>query len=114
MMLVEEPHRCRGIGRALMVHALDRLDSAGVRTVRLDATPVGRPLYESLGFVAEATLFRYQGTPAVLDPVPSRLESTWSEDVARLDQEITDTDRGASSGPSPRGEPGVAPDCPFW
>src|SRR5690348_4685599 len=55
MMLVEAGQRRRGIGRALMVHALDDLDARGVRTVRLDATPLGRPLYETLGFVVETT-----------------------------------------------------------
>src|SRR3981081_3729230 len=43
MMLVEERFRGRGIGRSLMVHALNDLDARGVRSVRLDATPLGRP-----------------------------------------------------------------------
>src|SRR5215216_3234927 len=60
MMLVDEALRGRGIGRALMVRALEDLDAHGVRSVRLDATPLGRPLYESLGFVAEATFARFQ------------------------------------------------------
>src|SRR5262249_32451649 len=46
MVLVEETVRGRGIGRALMERALAYLESTGVRCVRLDATPLGRPLYE--------------------------------------------------------------------
>ncbi len=61
MMLVDEGFRGRGIGRALMSHALDYLDAHDVRSVRLDATPLGRPLYESLGFVAESILARHVG-----------------------------------------------------
>jgi GNAT superfamily N-acetyltransferase len=61
MMLVEESLRGRGIGRALMEHALAFLDGQHVRTVRLDATPMGQPLYEKLGFVADYSLTRYAG-----------------------------------------------------
>jgi predicted N-acetyltransferase YhbS len=64
MMLVEESLRGKGIGRALMEHALAFLDGQQVRTVRLDATPMGQPLYERLGFEAEYSLTRYAGLPA--------------------------------------------------
>ena len=40
----------------------------GIASVKLDATPAGRPLYESLGFVAEAEFERWQG---VARPGPS-------------------------------------------
>lgn len=40
----------RGLGRLLMTHALDWQRSQGVRSVWLDATPSGRPLYRQLGF----------------------------------------------------------------
>jgi hypothetical protein len=62
MMLVEASLRGRGIGRALMDRALRFLEQHGVRTVRLDATPLGQPLYEKLGFVAEYQLARFGGT----------------------------------------------------
>src|ERR1700726_4517015 len=39
MMLVDEAYRGRGIGRALMIRALEELDSRKIRSVRLDATP---------------------------------------------------------------------------
>jgi GNAT superfamily N-acetyltransferase len=61
MLLVEADRRGRGLGRALMDRALDQLASRGVRTVRLDATPLGQPLYESLGFAVDFPLARYQG-----------------------------------------------------
>ena len=96
MMLVDSSFRSRGIGRALMNHALNELDSAGIRTIRLDATPLGRPLYESLDFVAEATFARYIGTlpPAA---APSNLEevraSEWVDGMTALDLQVTGTDR---------------------
>src|SRR5438270_5748591 len=41
MVLVDANHRGKGIGKALMNHALEYLDSAGVASIRLDATPLG-------------------------------------------------------------------------
>lgn len=76
MLLVDANLRGRGLGRALMTRALDDLAGHGVRTVRLDATPLGRPLYESLGFAVDHPLARYHGElpaldePATADIVP--------------------------------------------
>ena len=95
MVLVEESLRRRGIATALMNHALAYLEGRGVQTVRLDATPLGQPVYERLGFIAEYRLARYQGSPTVSAPVPG-VEPARPEDleeVARLDREVTGTDR---------------------
>src|SRR5215216_5423634 len=40
MVLVDPAFRRRGVGLALMEHALGYLDGRGARTVRLDATPL--------------------------------------------------------------------------
>jgi predicted N-acetyltransferase YhbS len=61
MMVVDPGVRGRGIGGRLMRAALDHLHGLGVATAMLDATPAGRPLYESLGFVAEAEIARWLG-----------------------------------------------------
>jgi GNAT superfamily N-acetyltransferase len=61
MVLVDEAMRGRGVGTALLRHALAFLDGRAVRSVRLDATPLGRPIYEKLGFRAEYALARYAG-----------------------------------------------------
>ena len=81
MMLVDESFRSHGIGRSLMEHALDHLDSHGVETIRLDASPQGRPLYESLNFVAEATLARYLGVVSSDDEVAGAAGTTAIEDA---------------------------------
>jgi GNAT superfamily N-acetyltransferase len=96
MMLVDERFRNRGIGRALMTHALHDLDTRGVRTIRLDATPLGRPLYESLGFIARAEFARFQGVlPSCKES--QRLAEASSLDlldaIAELDRKVTGTDR---------------------
>jgi GNAT superfamily N-acetyltransferase len=71
MMLVHPDHRRRGIGRALMVQALEHLRSCHIRCIRLDATPAGYPLYEQLGFVPEWPLARWE-RPADFPGLPAR------------------------------------------
>jgi GNAT superfamily N-acetyltransferase len=97
MMLVDESFRSRGIGRCLMKHALDELDSKGALTIRLDATSLGRPLYESLDFLAEATFARLVGVLPPADGPPELPVSPSSEvvdGVAKFDLQVTGTDRG--------------------
>jgi GNAT superfamily N-acetyltransferase len=93
MMLVDQDRRGQGIGRALMSHALAWLDASAVRTARLDATPLGRPLYERLGFVPEYSIARHTGRPsagpqAALAPDPANLD-----DLHRIDREASGIDR---------------------
>jgi predicted N-acetyltransferase YhbS len=64
MMLVHPDYQRQGIATRLMRRALDYLSGCGIRCIKLDATPAGRPLYEKLGFTPECTLTRYQGTAA--------------------------------------------------
>jgi GNAT superfamily N-acetyltransferase len=57
MMLVDPACRGRGVGRRLLEAAMDAVPST--RPIRLDATPLGRPLYQRYGFEDEAALSRY-------------------------------------------------------
>ncbi len=68
MMLVHPDHRRVGVGTLLMRRALDYLQTSGVHCIRLDATPVGRPVYEKLGFASEWSLTRHE-RPMAADPV---------------------------------------------
>ncbi|MEZ4701583.1 MAG: GNAT family N-acetyltransferase [Rhodothermales bacterium] len=74
MMIVHADARRQGIGRALMRQALTYLERRGVRTVMLDATPAGRPLYASLGFVRESDVERWEGSPRGTWDVRDRAE----------------------------------------
>jgi GNAT superfamily N-acetyltransferase len=49
---VEPAYRRRGIARTLTERAIAWCAAQGCRYVRLQASQLGRPLYESLGFVA--------------------------------------------------------------
>jgi GNAT superfamily N-acetyltransferase len=64
MMLVHPDFRGRGAGTALMRHALVHLNNRGIRCIKLDATPLGRSIYERLGFRAQWALTRWQRNSA--------------------------------------------------
>jgi GNAT superfamily N-acetyltransferase len=108
MVLVEESARGRGVGTALMQHALHYLDARGVASVRLDARPMGQPLYERLGFVEQYRIDHYEGTLPITPPevrgqrsevrdqkleMVSAAPDLWEELIA-LDEKITRTERG--------------------
>jgi GNAT superfamily N-acetyltransferase len=57
MIFVDEGLRGRGIGTALTAAVVDRLEAAGCATLSLIATPLGRPIYERIGFT---TLTEYR------------------------------------------------------
>lgn len=95
MVLVEESVRGHGVGKRAMEHALEYLDRTGVPTARLDATPLGRPLYERLGFVVEYELARWTGVAQgeELHPNIRLLNDLPIEMVVSLDRDATGTDR---------------------
>ena len=59
MVLVDPECRGRGIGTRLLAKAIEHLDAVGVSTLKLDATPQGRPIYAKLGFVSEYEVERW-------------------------------------------------------
>jgi hypothetical protein len=81
--------------------AIELLDSYGAPSIRLDATSLGQPLYEKLGFVVEYEVARYAGVLAPQHEIPGESEqSSLSaskyadlEHVLALDFAVTGTDR---------------------
>jgi len=63
MVLVARSLRGRGIGQALLADGIRYAEQRGCRTLRLDATPLGRPLYEKVGFRAQFEVRRWAGHP---------------------------------------------------
>jgi GNAT superfamily N-acetyltransferase len=98
MVLVHPQVRGRGLAKALLAHALAYLDRRGVRSIRLDATPMGQPLYTRLGFVEQYALSRHEGVlpPARGETVPSveHAQPVHYDELVQLDREVTATDRG--------------------
>jgi GNAT superfamily N-acetyltransferase len=70
MMLVNPDYRSRGLGARLLEAAIGALPRD--LPIRLDATPLGRPLYERYGFVLESSLTRHvRAAGESRRPVPS-------------------------------------------
>ena len=95
MLLVEPARRGAGIGRSLLIQALERLEAAGARSIRLDATREGRPLYESFGFRVDFHLDRHAGILSGGEAAgESRLAAAADlAGIAALDRSATGTDR---------------------
>ena len=95
MVLVEMSARRKGVATALLKHALGFLDQQGVKTIRLDATAAGQPVYERLGFVPEYRLARYQGIAPQIAAQPHVVPATVNEfgAIIAFDRSSTGTPR---------------------
>ena len=72
MVLTRPENRRQGLARLLMEDAIATAEREGIRTLKLDATEQGRPLYEDLGFVVEGAVERWERKGrAEGDDVPS-------------------------------------------
>jgi GNAT superfamily N-acetyltransferase len=93
MVLVDPKHRGQGIGTGLLHQGIGYLDSLGIATIKLDATPEGKPIYQKLGFVTEYEIERW-----VLNAAERQTKRESSElrviESAGL-EEILAVDRGA-------------------
>jgi len=86
LMAVQPECRRQGIGRALMEHLLARLGRQQVPLVTLDASKMGQPLYEQLGFVPYDETYTYQRTVGFVLSPPQHTQIT-PEDLDELAQE---------------------------
>lgn len=90
MVLVDEPLRGQGIGTRMMEHCLEYLRECGVETARLDATPVGRRVYEKLGFEVDYEILRMEGiaTPQAAHPGVEPVGREQIEAICSFDEGI--------------------------
>ena len=92
-MVITDPNfRGRGLARKLMAHSLEYLRSAEIDRCKLDASPMGEPLYRSLGFERECGVERWERS--------SRAVALPAVDVSaiadfRLDRKVFAADRSA-------------------
>lgn len=94
MVLTDPAFRGRGLATALLQNALTFLERRGAATVRLDATSLGKPVYERLGFRVVSEQSRYFGTPTV--DAADDIAVLTDEQVAaagRIDAAATGNDR---------------------
>ncbi|MBU0609526.1 MAG: GNAT family N-acetyltransferase [Armatimonadetes bacterium] len=83
MVLVHPDMRRRGLGTALLMGGIQYLERHGVAAVKLDATPMGKELYDTIGFVDEYRLARWQGHGCVGE-VPEGLRELGLDDLETL------------------------------
>ena len=98
MVLVDPDYRNRGIGTSLLRRAVEYLDSTDVRTVKLDATPAGKPLYEKLGFVTEYEIDRWILKRTAPDKPSLQAIGTTADSLSeafKFDREAFGADRSA-------------------
>ena len=93
MVLVDPRRRQLGIGTKLMHVAIEYLSKAGVTTIKLDATAVGRQLYQKLGFKEESLIERWEGVAGTRSVADSPLDAEASREALDLDREAFGTDR---------------------
>jgi GNAT superfamily N-acetyltransferase len=96
MVLVAPEYRRHGIATQLMSAGIDYLRSAGIATVKLDATPSGRPIYEALGFVSEGLIERWE-TVAPIRPLKGcrSLDAAMRRQMYELDRRAFGANRAS-------------------
>jgi ribosomal protein S18 acetylase RimI-like enzyme len=102
MVLVDPEYRSRGIGTKLLERAIRHLDDLDVPTIKLDATPQGKPLYEKMGFVSEYEIERWilRRPSSGIMQAPGKhfseplSEACWNS-ICHTDREIFGADRGS-------------------
>jgi len=95
MVLVLPEYRRRGIGTALLQTAMRFLEDQGIRSIKLDATPLGKKVYDRMGFVEEYGLQRRQGQGrrSTFERVTPLTDADWA-DVLDLDTKVYGVHRG--------------------
>jgi GNAT superfamily N-acetyltransferase len=97
MVLVHPDLRRQGIGRSLLMAGIAHLEALGLKAVKLDATPMGKRLYDTIGFVDEYPVERWAGWGGGAPTPPSGLRELTPDDlelVATFDKPLFGADRG--------------------
>lgn len=84
MVLVHPDFRRMGIGTALLQAALHSLRARGITTIKLDATPMGKPVYVPLGFRDEYEVTRYESVTPAGVALPADVTALTATDCAEL------------------------------
>jgi GNAT superfamily N-acetyltransferase len=99
MVLVDPEYRKQGIGTELLEKTIEYLDSSHIATMKLDATPQGKPIYERLGFVEEYEIERWilkrlpGANPKAYSSTFAPLSDVQREQIIQFDKELFGADR---------------------
>jgi GNAT superfamily N-acetyltransferase len=92
MVLTDPEHRGKGLARGLMEHALRYLEGRAA-WIKLDATDMGRPLYEKLGFEEECKIERWAKEGSGVDFSLHGTSVPLSQTAEALDRQAFGADR---------------------
>jgi len=93
-LIVIPEYRNRGIGKELMVKAMNYLKKKGVKTIKLDAELRAVSLYRRLGFEQQCNSLRFSGMGKKHSPEDvEAMKHSHLNDVVRLDGYIFGADR---------------------
>ncbi|MFC1574207.1 GNAT family N-acetyltransferase [Candidatus Latescibacterota bacterium] len=112
MMLVDPEYRRKGIATRLMRKAVDQLK--GCETVKLDATLLGKKVYENLGFKEEFTLYRLITNSVRLAKKATAVLPVSEDDfstITEMDKDVFGAGRMAVLKPLMLNNPGMAVKC---
>ncbi len=95
MLLVDSPYRRRGIGKNLLRCAVEHLEGRGVALMRLVTPPLGKVLFEKMGFAADYEIERWvlHRQPGVA-PALTRTTLPDFDKILAADREMFGADRG--------------------
>ncbi len=95
MVIVDEAFRGRGLGRTLLQRVLEHGTAVGTARLGLDATALGRPLYEKNGFQSVRRIDRWGGSliPSTDAVAVHDLRADDLRDVFELDRRACGVDR---------------------
>lgn len=101
MVLTDPAFRGRGFASRLLERALADLRERGIESIRLDATELGRPVYEKFGFAVDFELQRWDGIATAGEraeiPNDAKLRDARADDlpaIVELDRRASGCDRG--------------------
>lgn len=93
MVLVEKDHRGKGYSKLLLNEMLNRLKA--IKTIKLDATPAGQPVYQKFGFRNERVINRFIFESPAMDladfeneNLSGRIDSTDISEIIKYDAEV--------------------------
>jgi GNAT superfamily N-acetyltransferase len=96
-IIVHPDYRNQGLGRAIASALVDDLDAERFKTVYLDATDMGYPVYKKLGFEVEADYIHLNGKHTDLDLANPALiipyHPKFKDQILALDRLISAEDR---------------------
>jgi GNAT superfamily N-acetyltransferase len=96
-VVVHPGHRKKGLGNAITKELIANIDQSKYKTIYLDATEYGYPVYAKLGFEVETTYTHMRATGGVISPSSSDFiipfEDKYLEQIYEVDALVSGEDR---------------------